>query len=568
MTELGNHLWQSTVFAAAAALACWGLRNNRARTRYWLWLAASVKFLVPFSLLVSLGGRIVTPAHPMQAMTATRVVSISNSFAPMPPAVVTAVSTPGRVSGIRWWPGILGGVWLAGALIVTAGWTRRWLEVRRVHRQSRPAPLDFAIPVAISPAAMEPGVFGFVRPVLLLPEGLAETLSPEQFETVLAHEQCHVESRDNLTAALHLAVATVFWFHPAVWWIGRRLIDERERACDEAVLADRNPPETYAQGILNICKFYRESPLPCAAGVTGADLKQRIREIMTRRASYRLTVLRKAVLAAAAVAAVAIPLAIGVLRAQTLPPAPQYGYEVASIKPSDPGQTGSYLAPGPQGGLRSTNTSTMLLITFAYQCRDYQIVNAPAWVASERFDVSFTPDKPERSPAPGMPREEAQSHQKRNQQRMQAVLRDRFGLVLRAETREMPIYVMTLAKGGHKLSPPKDPTSLGNMRMAPDELTVGNMEMRNLANGLANLLGRFVKDETGLTGTYDFKLKWKPDPTSQRFSAPRAEDGATDDPGGDSIFGAMQEQLGLKLVSGHGPVPVFVVEKIEKPSEN
>jgi bla regulator protein BlaR1 len=568
MIELGNHLWQSTLFAAAVALACWALRKNRARTRYWLWLAASLKFLVPFSLLVSMGGRMVTPAHPMQAVTATRVVQLSTSFAPMPPMVVRAASAPGRVTGVRWWPAVLGGIWLVGALIVTAGWTRRWLELRRIRRQSQPAALDFAIPVAISSAAMEPGVFGFIRPVLLLPEGLAETLSTEQFETVLVHEQCHVESRDNLTAALHLAVATLFWFHPAVWFIGRRLIEERERACDEAVLAEGNRPETYAQGILNICKFYRESPLPCAAGVTGADLKQRIREIMTLRASYRLTAVRKAVLAAGAVVAVAIPLAIGVLRAQTLPPAPEYGYEVVSVKRSDPGQTGSYLAPGPQGGLRSTNTSTMLLITFAYQCRDYQIVNAPGWVTADRFDISFTPDKPERNPEPGMPREEVQSHQKRNQQRMQAVLRDRFGLVLRAETREMPIYVMTLAKGGHKLSPPKDTKILGSMRMAPDELTVANMEMKFLAGSLSNLLGRYVRDDTGLTGTYDFKMKWKPD-SSQRFNPPtRPEDANADDAGGGSIFGAMQEQLGLKLTSGRGPVPVFVVEKIEKPSEN
>src|SRR5207248_5179829 len=136
-----------------------------------------------------------------------------------------------------------------------------------------------------------------------------ENLLPEQFETVLAHELCHVESRDNLTAALHLAVASVFWFHPAVWLIGRRLIEERERACDEAVLAGGNRPETYAQGILNICKFYRESPLPCAAGVTGADLKQRIREIMTRRAAYRLTVAQKAVLAVGAAIAASIPVA-------------------------------------------------------------------------------------------------------------------------------------------------------------------------------------------------------------------------------------------------------------------
>ena len=77
---------------------------------------------------------------------------------------------------------------------------------------------------------------GTVRSVLLVPEGIADRLTPRQLEAVLAHELCHVRRRDNLTSAIHMIVEAMFWFHPLVWWIGARLVEERERACDEDVL--------------------------------------------------------------------------------------------------------------------------------------------------------------------------------------------------------------------------------------------------------------------------------------------------------------------------------------------
>ena len=81
----------------------------------------------------------------------------------------------------------------------------------------------------------------------------------------------------------------VFWFHPLVWWIGARLVEERERACDEGVLTLGNEPRTYADAILSVCKLYVESPLVCVSGVTGADLKKRIEAIMMNRIGQGLT---------------------------------------------------------------------------------------------------------------------------------------------------------------------------------------------------------------------------------------------------------------------------------------
>ncbi len=99
----------------------------------------------------------------------------------------------------------------------------------------------------------------------------------------------HVRRRDNLAAIVHLSAQAAFWFHPMVWWIGTRLVEERERACDEAVVSGGSEREAYAESILRTCRLFTESPLACVAGVTGADLKKRIEHIMLNDVRSRLT---------------------------------------------------------------------------------------------------------------------------------------------------------------------------------------------------------------------------------------------------------------------------------------
>ena len=91
---------------------------------------------------------------------------------------------------------------------------------------------------------------------------------------------CHVRRRDNFFAAVHMVVEAIFWFHPLVWWIGSRMVEERELACDEEVLRMGCEPADYVEGILKVCRLYTESPLPCVSGVTGADVKKRLRAIL------------------------------------------------------------------------------------------------------------------------------------------------------------------------------------------------------------------------------------------------------------------------------------------------
>ena len=560
MNEIFSHLWQSTLFGTAVALTCMALRRNSPRLRYWLWLAASVKFLIPFSLAVSLGARIQLPPD-TPSLHAVTVQQISTYFAPVS---VFPIATPVRAT-LRW-PVVLGAIWLAGSIFLLFRWIRLWRTIHKAASGATRLPVPCNVPVLASAATMEPGVFGIFRPIILLPHGIAENLTSAQFEAILAHELRHISYCDNLTAVFHMWVETLFWFHPMVWWIGAKLMGERERDCDEAVLRQGSRPADYARGIVQVCETYIESPLRCAAGVSGSDLKKRIREIMTWRASIPLTPTAKAMLFAACIAGASVPFAIGVLRSQTLPPPPAYNYEAASIHKSDPGQRNVHMGEGPQGGVRTVNTTVLLLISAAYKVEPYQIIGAPGWASSEHFDVTFTPDKPEAVVDPSKSLKEWQSSWSRNMQRLQAVLRDRFRLVLRAETRELPIYGLTQAKSGARLSPHADGRPGPSIQTNGDrQITATDATTEMLAEQLSMMLGRPVQDETGLQGQFDLKLDWTPDldsPAGQNLQSPISP------AAGPSIFTALTEQLGLRLESKKGPVQVYVVEKIERPTEN
>ena len=300
--------------------------------RYWLWFSASFKFLVPFALLMSLGRLAPAPAKVIAPVTVS--VAVEQIAEPFPE---TSTFVPAVRRNIDWLPM----VWACGFAAVVWVRFRGWLCVRRAIRTS--TPLDIPVPVRVrsSPGLIEPGVVGWWRPILLLPAGIAERLTASQLEAVLAHELCHVRRRDNLFASIHMVVEAIFWFYPLVWWIGARLVEERERACDEEVLRLGNTPRDYAEAIVNVCKLYVESPLVCVSGVTGADIKKRIEDIMTNRLALNLNFTRKLALAVLGMAALAAPIVVGVLNAPIIH-AQSAGpkFEVASIKLCTSGEGG------------------------------------------------------------------------------------------------------------------------------------------------------------------------------------------------------------------------------------
>ena len=597
LSPLFDHLWQSTLLAGMVGLLTLALRKNQAQARHRLWLIASVKFLIPCSLLVAMGGHWgwVSAHRVIQPRLSVAVQEVSQPFTtPVTLLPAQGAIASGAESKI---PMALFVVWACGLLAVAFSWWRRWRRIRGVVNAALPVAIEAEVPVLSSPTLLEPGVFGIFRPVLLLPEGIIERLAPAQLEAILTHEMCHVRRRDNLAAAIHMFIEAVFWFHPLVWWIGTRLMEERERACDEEVLQSGSEPQTYAEGILKTCEFYLESPLACMSGVTGADLKKRIVRIMTQRIVRKLDPGRKLLLSAAGIAAVAGPIVIGLMnapgsRAQSqADAASKPAFEVASIKPdkSGSGQVMFRMAPG--GRFVANNITVKLLIEQAYGLKDSQISGGPSWINSDRYDIEAKPDE---SSVDKMQKLSQDERTKQLEAMMQSLLADRFKLTLRHETKELPIYVLSVAKNGPKLQQAKDtplppelpnpegpngPAPRGPRFMMSDrgELTVNDAPVSMLADMLSRQLGRLVVDKTGLKGKFDFTLKWTPDENqTQAFMGaagagdPRPPSDAAPPPSasGPSLFTALQEQLGLKLESQKGPVETLVIDNVEKPSEN
>jgi uncharacterized protein (TIGR03435 family) len=426
---------------------------------------------------------------------------------------------------------------------------------------------------------------------LIWPAGISDRLDNPQLEAVLAHELGHVCRRDNLTAAMHMLVEAIFWFHPLVWWLGARLVEERERACDEDVLAFGSERRVYAESILKTCEFCLESPLACMSGVTGADLKKRIVHIMTEGLVERLDFRRKMLLGAVGLAAVVVPVVSGLsnaaqtrIQAQVATPAvAPLGYDVASIKPNKSGDNRSMMMFTPDG-LSATGGSLMMLMVSAYRVNPQQISGAPDWVKSEKYDIEAKID-----PATADELRKLSEDQRiaATQHMLQMLLADRFKLRVRQETKELPIYALVVAKNGPKLQEAKPGDTYPNGMKGPDGksgagmmfggregFTAQAVSIADLVRHLSLQLGRTVIDKTGLAGKYDFTLKWAPDETqSSMFKGPESgppgpASAAFRDSSGPSLLTALEEQLGLKLESQKGPVGILVIDHVERPSEN
>ncbi|HUB28075.1 MAG TPA: M56 family metallopeptidase [Terracidiphilus sp.] len=607
LRALGNHLWQTTLFSVCAAAVALLMRGAPARARAWVWLAATLKFLVPFSLLLAAGSWIAPARSGNAALEPVPYYTVDVASQPFtfPPAISRPVATSlrGSAETHRLLQGVFI-VWLLGALVVAGAWAAQWLRIAGVLRRAERATegIELAVlrrveaamgmrrPVELflSQATLEPGMVGIRRPKLVWPRGISGKLSAEQMEAIVAHELTHVRRRDNLTAALHMTVKALFWFHPLVWWLQERMIVERELACDEAVVLGGSEPEVYAEGILRACRFTIESPLPCVAGISGAELKQRVRRIMTE-SPRELGRAPRALLGGLGAAAILIPVIFGFVDAPRVSAqlqdsaTPRYSFEVATVKPGDPGSQQRMLWLGP-GKLTVKNMPLKELIMFAYNAKSAsQISGLPEWANSTTYTIDAKEDEATAKVVDNLPRDE------RNQQTrlmLQALLVDRFHLKVSHVEKELPVYALVVAKGGPKLkasapdppeqanAPAPSPGDLPKMRnrmmMGPGNVDAAGISMEDFASGVLSRLpetgDRVVVDKTGLTGKYDFDLKWTPE-SAPRPGTAEADNGTADvnTPG---LFTALEEQLGLKLESQKGSVATLVVDSVDRPTPN
>jgi uncharacterized protein (TIGR03435 family) len=354
-----------------------------------------------------------------------------------------------------------------------------------------------------------------------------------------------------------------------VWWIGARLVDERERACDAETVRLGSDPQVYAESILKVCQLYVESPLACVAGVTGSNLKKRIERIMSHDMGITLNTWRKTLLATAATAVLVAPIAVGSLkaarlRAQSFADAIGPPFATVSVLANTSGDSRSYPAAMKDGRFAVKNVTLRWLIGVAYDVFGaWRIEGGPSWIDADRFDVEAT--------APGQPK----SDQMRSM--IRRLLADQFKVAVHAETREGPVYALVVTKNDGTLGPqirasactgkdterlppgPVDPYLLhcGSHRSRPGSIAARYLTMTELAQALSLIMGRMVVDRTGVAGRFDLEAAWTPAPGPPGPAALGV---------GPTTFRAIEDQLGLSLASETGPIQYLVIDRAEKPS--
>jgi uncharacterized protein (TIGR03435 family) len=237
-------------------------------------------------------------------------------------------------------------------------------------------------------------------------------------------------------------------------------------------------------------------------------------------------------------------------------------FDVASIRQNTTATDGRhhiYNDPA-ESHFRTVNLSVKDLIQFAYGLPVSQILGGPPWLDSAMFDIDAKSDPSVDAELHALPTAEAR---RRKQAMVQALLADRFHLAAHQETRQLPIFNLVLAKAGPRFQP--DPNIGNTVDTGRNHLHVSGMQntLPILARELSQVLGRVVVDQTGLTGSYDLKLRWTPED-----APPPLLNGAPDPNAPPDLFTAIQEQLGLKLESSKGPVPILVLDHVEMPSAN
>jgi len=602
---------RSTLIAASAGVAIFAFRIRDAAAKHALWTGVMLAMLaLPF-----------VPKAAVPVLRYPTAPAFVEPVAELPAFRAPAVSTPTAPTPARrtWdWNAAALAVYLLGAstLLIRLG--------VGTFRATRLTGASCAAPVTV----------GLLSPRIVLPDA-AESWTPDQLEAVLIHERAHVSRHDPLVQWLALLNRAVFWFHPLAWWLERRLTALAEEACDDTVLRRGLSPVDYSTYLLDLARAVQQAGArlnPVALSMPGSDLPRRIRRIasgvpLSRTSTVRMT-------AAAAVVAICT----GTFAAVTLdsvpqdllpkPPAVHPKFEVVSIRPCKPSDitegTGKKGGRGGGGRFRTSPGSLVAecqtvdnLVRQAYL--NYpdgkpwpldkstgipvrplpnsvfrQEIKGPAWIANDRYTIE--------AKGPGEPAMEMMRGPM-----MQTVLEDRFHLKIHVENRDVPVYILTVAPGGPRLTPTKPGSCIplveweekyGQLPRQPGQwpqLPCGpfrpsildrNHDMdRNVAErtigtethgqNMAVLCLQFsvgaerdIIDRTGLTGQYDIHLELA---SQDLFPSGPPKDGAEPPPSPEeklSHIAAAVQKLGLKLEAAKAPMPFLVIDRVERPTAN
>ena len=585
-----HFLWQGVLILGAYTTARRSLGLTATpNARYLLACAAlAVMMAAPLVTFGLMGSTKLVPSGTRLAHV-SRASPSSGADAGLPASVLWSATGLARDSVLTW----VVRLWLAGAI---AFWLRLicgWVAAARMRSTMvRPAPPEWQrilgklgariglsrhVGLLVAARVQVPTAIGWLRPVVLLPIGALTGLPPEQMEAVLVHELAHIRRHDYLVNILQSVSEALLFYHPAVWWVSGHIRTERELCCDDVAVSVSGDALAYACALAEL-ESSRPAHFNVAVAANGSSLEARIGRLLDESRPLPRSRPGPSVVVTTAILMVIMACA---LFGQF---SPSLRFEVASIKPNTNGSTG-VLVPGfvrmlPGGRLTVGWAVLRTLIQEAYGLKPFQVGEGPDWMDSEHYDIE--------AKAPG------NTGSQQMLLMLQLLLEDRFKLKVHRETRELPVYVMTVANSGPKLQPSKEGScfprgtlppppplpgrgqpawhatppcgrvQVSLMSLSEARLVAGKVSMSELTEDLSNILGRPVIDKTVFTGTFDVDVAFIPNDAlagirdSSRRTVPAY-------PASGSIFRAIEEQLGLKLQPGTGPVEFLVIDHVEKP---
>jgi uncharacterized protein (TIGR03435 family) len=546
---------KATVILAAGLLTIRCTRRSRAATRHFVLASAfAVVLTLPVTeravpaVTLSVG----TPVP--SAVPKTLPIVMSPEFTAPQAAPEPARSIDGRHSE-RTQPSteaLLIATWAIGAALFLApvlvtprrlrklrGTARTWHEGEELVRAIGSG-VHRPVTVLMHEDVAAPLTCGIVRPTIVLPSQ-AITWADHEIKQALVHELEHIRRADWPVHIATRLVCAIYWFNPLAWIAWRQLSLEAERACDDAVLgiAERT---AYAQQLVTLARRARTSPVPVLSMVNRSELSERISSLLDEAQTRGRLGFRGAatILAIAGIlAAVVVPLrAAAQAPVQVQDPATLPSFDVVSVKENKSGDMaqGSRRQPG---RIVITNVPLRLSIINFFGLQPQQLIGGPDWIDSTRYDIiaQFSGEMPVTEPGTVGPL----------QLMMQRVFAERFKLAVHTETREIPVYELSLARRdrtlGSKLKPAATdceavmnamlksareggpPPTAGpqlpdgrpacGMRFGPgNRLVAGGTSMAALARNMSNQAGRIIVDKTGLIGGFDIELEFIPDPSA------------------------------------------------------
>ena len=459
---LVHFVWQGAAVALAGALVLRVCERHAASLRYGIACGAMATMLLG----------VVTTAVLIDAPTTDAVKDTKTSVGttpdgrvgvflaiPISDASSTAAvwSSVGRVERLLPW---IVSAWLFGVTLLLARSGAGWWRVRRLHRLaiatqrshwqatgSRIAShlgLARVVRIVELPHIDVPLVVGCIRPIVVLPIAALSSLNTAQVEAILAHELAHVRRHDYLVNLMQTLAETLLFYHPAVWWLSARIREEREHCCDDVAVAVCGDPVAYAAALAEL-EESKSSELSLAAAATGGSLLNRIRRILRVDISddARTSPWTVGLVAVAALSVVTFKVA-----AQIPAPAdPPAKFEVASVRENTSGDNKMFMQRLPGGRINAVNMPLAVLLRDAYRLQDSQLVGAPDWISSARYDITA---KAEGEIPPPMPGDAPFSPV---HLMMQSLLEERFKVAVHRETRELPIYALVLSRSDGRLGP-------------------------------------------------------------------------------------------------------------------